>query len=89
MRAGPSTSPLPPFLEPSAALPERTADGRVLPEAQVAAWREQGFALVHGVLPLALVQRARQEAEEAFPAPGAVEARYGPLGMDLTPYRQT
>ncbi|NNL67312.1 MAG: hypothetical protein HKP30_13775 [Myxococcales bacterium] len=45
-----------------------------LAAAQVAAWREAGFVLVDGVLPQALLERARADAEAIFPAPGSPEA---------------
>ena len=45
-----------------------------LTAAQVASWREQGFALVDGLLPPDLVERAREDATAAFPAPGSAAA---------------
>lgn len=61
----------PGWVEPSPALPPDAAGGAVLTGAQVAAWREEGFALADGVLPRDLVRRARDDAVAAFPEPGS------------------
>lgn len=45
-----------------------------LTQAQVAAWREQGFAFVSGLLPATLVDALRAAAVERFPAPDKPEA---------------
>ena len=47
----------------------------VLTDEQVESWREAGFALVDGVIPDALLERAISDAEAAFPAPASDEAR--------------
>lgn len=62
------------WAEPGEAALEETPSNDVLTAAQVAAWRERGFALVDGVLPMELVQRARADAAAAFPAPGSAES---------------
>ena len=68
-------------IEPTDAL---APPGAVLTEAQVTAWREEGFALVDGVLPEALVARAREDAAAAFPSAGSAESEqvndFGSLG---------
>ena len=46
----------------------------VLSEAQVASWRERGFALVDGVFEREQIAALRADAEAAFPAPDSVEA---------------
>ncbi len=46
-----------------------------LQAAQVQRWREQGFALVHDLLPADLLRRVARDAEQAFPAPGTEAAR--------------
>jgi hypothetical protein len=61
------------WAEPSQAVPEGAPSDDVLTAAQVAAWRERGFALVDGVLPSSRVERARDDAAAAFPAPGSAE----------------
>jgi len=51
------------------------ADGAdVLSRAQIAAWRQQGFALVGGVVPAALVTEARDDALALFPPSGSAAA---------------
>lgn len=42
---------------------------------QVASWREAGFALVDGVLPAALLERAVADARATFPEPGSEAAQ--------------
>ena len=61
------------WVEPSPARAE-TSPGSVLEPAQVASWRERGFALVDGVLPESLVERVIGDARAAFPAPGTEAA---------------
>jgi hypothetical protein len=41
---------------------------------QVASWRERGFALVDGLFPMALLERAKADALAIFPPPGTPEA---------------
>jgi hypothetical protein len=48
-----------------------TADEGVLSRAHVESWRERGLALVDGVLPQALLERARDHALKIFPKPGS------------------
>jgi hypothetical protein len=60
------------WVEPDQALAD-SATGDVLTTAQVAAWRAQGFSLVDDVLPKRLLERARQDCREAFPAAGSSE----------------
>lgn len=43
----------------------------VLSDEAVAQWREQGFALVHEVLPRELLERAIADATAVFPPPGS------------------
>lgn len=71
-------------LLPSSALP--LASATTLTEAQVASWREQGFALVDGVFPEEAVLRPLVEAAlAAFPAPGTPAARaFTDFGGGLT-----
>lgn len=60
------------WIGPEPALPGDAA--AVLAPAQVASWRERGFALVDGVLPARLLERAAADALQRFPAPGSEEA---------------
>jgi len=46
----------------------------VLTTAQILGWREQGFALVEGVFPTALLAQARDDALALFPPAGSPEA---------------
>ncbi|MEM9620924.1 MAG: hypothetical protein AAF993_04695 [Pseudomonadota bacterium] len=50
------------------------ADGGRLTAAQIDSWRNQGFALVHDLLPVELLQQAAADAYEAFPQPGTSAA---------------
>lgn len=50
--------------------PACASDG-VLTDEQVRSWREAGFALVDGVIPDALLERAIADARAAFPAAGS------------------
>ena len=47
------------------------ANGRVLPDACVRSWREEGFALVDGLLPTDAVDALARDAAEVFPEPGS------------------
>ena len=42
-----------------------------LSTAQIARWREQGYCLVHDLLPDALLRSVQQDAHASFPAPGS------------------
>ena len=54
--------------------PTVLAEAGQLGEAEQTSWRERGFALVDNLLPLALVETLKEEAEAFFPAPGTEEA---------------
>ena len=47
----------------------------VLSTTQIAAWQDQGFALVSDVLPGSLIDTLRQAATQKFPAPGSAAAQ--------------
>jgi hypothetical protein len=55
--------------ETTAARSERS--DATLTDVQVASWRERGFALVDGVLPRSLLERAHADALDLFPAAGS------------------
>lgn len=56
-------------------LPTAAAAGAApLTSAHVTSWREQGFALVDGVLPEALLSRVVADATKMFPGPGTAGA---------------
>lgn len=57
----------------SAVQPAEASQDGALTAAQVASWREQGFALVDDLLPQALVERARADALAVFPPAGSPE----------------
>ncbi|MEM7326533.1 MAG: phytanoyl-CoA dioxygenase family protein [Actinomycetota bacterium] len=61
-------------IAPEPVAPNPVAPAPVLTDAQVARWRTEGFALVDGILPPALVDRLRTEATARFPAPGSPDA---------------
>jgi ectoine hydroxylase-related dioxygenase (phytanoyl-CoA dioxygenase family) len=63
----------PPVL-PEPALPFHTAETDVLTPAQVACWRENGYALVNEVFPRALLEEMRAQVTASFPAAGSAEA---------------
>lgn len=46
-----------------------------LTEEQVQSWRQQGFTLVHDLLPNDLLEQAAEDARAHFPAPGTPEAK--------------
>ncbi len=52
---------------------QATEAGR-LSHTQIRRWREQGFTLVHDLLPETLLQQAAADAYERFPPPGSSEA---------------
>ncbi|MGI9328139.1 MAG: phytanoyl-CoA dioxygenase family protein [Pseudomonadales bacterium] len=54
--------------------PEPVEDG-ALSDAQITSWREQGFTLIHGLLPDVLLRAAAADARSHFPFPGTVEAQ--------------
>ena len=68
----PADTPPPPlrWAEPSVA--NRGDDP--LTDAQIESWRERGFALVDGVLPPELTERAAADATALFPEPGSKES---------------
>jgi ectoine hydroxylase-related dioxygenase (phytanoyl-CoA dioxygenase family) len=47
----------------------------VLDDAHVRSWREQGFALASGLLPMDLVGELANAATQQFPQPGSAESR--------------
>lgn len=61
-------------IDPSEALAPGSPSHDVLARCQVEQWREQGFALVGGVLPADLLREAREDAAAAFPSAGSAEA---------------
>ena len=54
---------------------EALLDGR-LGDAQINSWRDRGFALVHNLLPVALLQTLKQDALGFYPAPGTDAAAH-------------
>ena len=62
------------WLEPDVALEAREGVDSVLSTSQVAQWREQGFALVDGVLPASLLSVARETADGCFVPAGSPDA---------------
>lgn len=61
------------WLAPTA-VPSPGSPGCPLDDAQVTSWRDTGVALVDGLLPAALIQQARTDAEAFYPKPGSTEA---------------
>lgn len=57
-------------MEPTAA-----GDTTALTPAAVDQWRERGFAIVDGLIPLDLIETLRERATERFPTPGTPEAQ--------------
>lgn len=62
-------------------------DGDVLTDAQVSSWRQQGFALVDGVIPSDLIDRVEADASSRVPAAGSPESErirdFGAGGMQF------
>lgn len=62
-----------------------TAGGLSLHAEQVRSWRENGFALVDGLFPADLIERARAESVPLFPTAGSPESEavtdYGSEGL--------
>jgi hypothetical protein len=56
------------------AISEPAANGE-LTARQIEGWREQGFTLVHDLLPENLLHQAAADAYDAFPAPGSAASR--------------
>lgn len=55
-------------------VPSSPVEGGRLSQAQIRSWRQQGFCLVHGLLPQALLEAAGDHAKAMYPEPGSVEA---------------
>ena len=56
-----------------------------LTDAQVLDWREKGFVLVDGLLPLSLIQRLAASAERRFPSPESADSyRFNDFGGGMT-----
>jgi hypothetical protein len=76
------------WVEPQPALP--FGEAQVLTDSQVKSWRENGFALVTGVLPEELLRTARAQVAAVLPAPGSPEAEamtdFGSNGLTNFPY---
>ena len=53
----------------------QTTEAGRLSDPQIECWREQGFTLVHDLLPGALLQQAAADALRVFPRPGSSEAQ--------------
>ncbi len=77
------------FPEPARA--EDAPGARTLHEESVRSWREHGYALVDGVFPADLIERARAESAAPFPTPGSAAAEavtdFGSLGLMEFPTR--
>ncbi len=75
---------MPEWVKASAALTPALEEDRVLTDAQVQAWREQGFTLVDGVIPGDLLTRATADATRLFPPAGSPETEavtdFGSMG---------
>ena len=60
-------------------------DSSTLTDAQVTSWREQGFVLVDGLLPVELIRDVAQAATSRFPDPDSDEAqRLNDFGSGMT-----
>ena len=60
-------------------------DNSTLTDAQVKSWREQGFVLVDGLLPVELIRDVVQAATSRFPNPDSDEAqRLNDFGGGMT-----
>ena len=60
-------------------------DSSSLTDAQVTSWREQGFVLVDGLLPVELIRDVAQAATSRFPDPDSDEAqRLNDFGSGMT-----
>ena len=60
-------------------------DNSTLTDAQVKSWREQGFVLVDGLLPVELIRDVAQAATSRFPDPDSDEAqRLNDFGSGMT-----
>ncbi len=74
-----------PWVHPTPAVEPGTESGLALHAEQVRSWRENGFALVDGLFPAELVERARAESAPLFPAAGSPESEavtdYGSKGI--------
>jgi len=53
---------------------QQLSDAR-LSQTQIHSWREQGFALVHDLLPQSLLVELKHDALHHYPAPGTEAAR--------------
>jgi len=62
------------WIHPEPALALSSNPPEPLTNAQVQSWRESGFALVEGLVPLELIDRARSEVIAHFPPPGSPES---------------
>ena len=62
------------WIHPEPALDPSHNPREPLTDDQVRSWREAGFALVEGLVPLELIGQARSEAVAHFPPPGSPES---------------
>jgi len=62
------------WIHPEPALDPSHNPREPLTDDQVRSWREAGFALVEGLVPLELITRARAEAVAHFPPPDSPES---------------
>ena len=80
-----------PPISPEPARAEDAPGARTLHEESVRSWREHGYALVDGVFPADLIERARAESAAPFPTPGSAAAEavtdFGSLGLMEFPTR--